>query len=221
MKGFKPAFTIVSFFIIYSLLLWASSSSTFEKPFMDVLAKPSMEIMRSFYINGIFASKYDLTKDRTEMSIGVKNKKLYYLIENQKKEGKKDLPELSFRGRMFYLDNFTIPLLLFITLSIITPIPIPLKAKRFVLGILLLWVYFIIRILVFLRLEMAIANLGDFYLSQTSGEILEALTKIMELGFSIIFAILLWLLLIFRNSIWYPNLLNILKSIESRASNSK
>jgi hypothetical protein len=210
MKPLKILSFALAFLALYSALLWLFSTPSMERQSIRLLEQPSLVFLGVLFPRAQFGSQININDTRSEFKIGVTNRQRAEKYERLRQQGAEDLPTLSYKGRKFYLDNSLIPLLLFISLSLLTPAGWKPKIIYILLGGLLLWIFFLFRIFLFIRMDMVVSQMGIYSLSENSHQLLSVLTRNLELGFTIFFAVFLWLLLLFPKSKWNRDLKKLL-----------
>jgi hypothetical protein len=213
MKPLKVLFFALAFLLLYSALLWLFSVPSMERQCIRLVEQPSLAILEIIFPRAQFGSEVNINNTRSEFKIGVTNRQKAEKYKQLRQQGAEDLPTLAYKGRKFYLDTLLIPFLLFICLSLLTSVDWKPKVINILLGTLLLWFFFLFRIFLFIRMEMGIADLGIYTISESTYKLLSILTKNMELGFLIFLAVFLWLSLVFPKSRWYGDLKQLLNKI--------
>ncbi len=196
---------ILLFVATYVGLLIFFSSSTGEHIFLNALKGNSLFALKLMYPKADFITRENFDGQRAEYTLGFHSKGQ---IERETKMARKrgEFKQTEYKAYKFYLDNFTIPFILFIALSVMTPIAWAKHWFRPLIGLVLVWLFLMFRIWVFIRRQMGIADLDVYKLTESNLELFTNLRSVMELGFSIMVVIIIWFLLIFPGSSWYKTL---------------
>ncbi len=209
-------FFVLSYLFLY-FLVNTESINRLNASFLETTA---LSTVQTLLPKAKYEHRVDFTETRTILVLGFVNKeKLQEMIAEAKAKGAKTL-DFDVEEVRYYVDYFVLPLIFLFSLIIATPISIKQKLLALLWGFLLFTAYYVFKIFLFMLMHISTNNIGIYDFGEGFESALKSLTRVMELNFSMLMAVLIWLLVALSKSNWKEIILQ-LRSPQTEQVKSK
>ena len=193
---------VLLFIVVYMALFFVASRPAVKTAAANLLKTSGMPAVKTFLPKLYLDPKVGEVQEGLGVHVGFGDKKQIEAAIAEAKRKRQANINAQMHRTSFVVEYFTLPLIFLIALILITPIPWRSRLIALVSGIVLFLLFYIIKMVLAMLFQASAPDIQIYKLSPFWYNFLERAIVSFQVGFSMLVAVLIWLLTAFRKSNW-------------------